>query len=119
MSNKVFFKTPLRCDGASGKIQDILIAPRRIVEVFGDVDNLEETEKVSRVWTFVDHHGKYYEIRDWKCTNVYDPDLPSPDDFWQSNDPTYIDICADVRLPKEDKQEFVQWVISRLNQPQV
>ena len=100
-------------DVMTGSIHDIYVAPKRVMEVFGD--RYEATgQKVSRCWNFVDADGRLYQIRDWKCTSTYEPYLPSPDDFWQSDEPEYIDICSDTRLSDEKKQAFVQWVKSKL-----
>lgn len=62
----------------------IKLNPADIFLFFGDV---EETDgyKVSKEWIF-EYKSRIFCLYDWKETNLYDSNLPSPAEYWAQDE---------------------------------
>ena len=60
------------------------IAPSRLVEKFGEPEEVDEY-KVSGQITLKTRSGIKFYLYDWKCTSLYDYDYQSPQQLWSSN----------------------------------
>lgn len=58
----------------------ISLNPKKLLEAYPNFMEGDEC-KITKEWTF-EVNGKPITLYDWKCTNLYDDDLPSPDNFW-------------------------------------
>jgi len=72
---------------------NVTISPKRLTEVFGQPSE-SDGYKVSGDYTFTSHSGDVFNLYDWKLTNLYDPDLISPEDFWNQTSPITFNIGA-------------------------
>lgn len=67
--------------------------------------------KSSGDWIFESNKGDVFTIYDWKATNLYDPSLPSVDEFRRS--PAQVTFSVGGR---GDVADFLSWVSWRLNE---
>lgn len=67
--------------------------------------------KSSGDWIFESNKGDVFTIYDWKATNLYDPSLPSVDEFRRS--PAQVTFSVGGR---GDVADFLSWVSWRLRE---
>lgn len=84
MSNKIVLNQNASVGGTSFHSVYINVKPSDLFLFFGDSD-ITDDYKVSKEWTF-QFKGMVFTIYDWKSTNLYDRDLPSPEDFWAQDE---------------------------------
>lgn len=93
------------------------IAPANIVLAFGEPTWKANSSnsgdgKVSREYFFKDSEGYITGIWDYKSTELYDNSLPTPTQFWKSNN---LEILSIVGADNEKKNEaFMQWVFNKV-----
>jgi len=96
--------------GSSG-VSGVELSPAKLVEVFGKPDESDEY-KVSGEYTFDTPNGGVITLYDWKATILYDPDYPTPEELWSSDDFDFSMGGDD--LGKQQVSEFKEWIKSRL-----
>lgn len=95
----------------SSRMGEIVVTYADLVLAFGEPSEGDEY-KVSGEWMFFDEDsGAYFAIYDWKCTNLYDADLPSIEQFRSSNRACTFNIGGNHVMPV---QEFINGVKGRI-----
>jgi hypothetical protein len=87
---------------------EIAISPASIVRCFGN-GGTGDNFKVSRQWVF--RKGDLvFTLYDWKSTSLYDPDLWSPEELWQSEH--HFDLHVGSREPatENDVADFIDFL---------
>lgn len=59
----------------------VMLVPKKVVEAFGPGQGCDGY-KISKRWVFA-CDDRVFTLYDWKLTTLYEPDLWSPDEFWQ------------------------------------
>jgi hypothetical protein len=93
-----------------GGMDEIEIAPARVVATFGPPFSRGDEYKISGEWVFLDDAGLVFTLSDWKATSLFDPSFPSPVDYWASQTPDELTISA----VGDDVATFKAWLLSRL-----
>ena len=65
-----------------------------IVRVLGEPLSDDDGYKVSGCWTLTDDNGNVVTLYDWKCSNLYDENLPSVEQFRASTNVTTFNVGA-------------------------
>lgn len=88
-------------------------APADIVRAFGPANvGASGDNKVDREWCFRSREGYGVSVYAYKATSLYADDLPSPSDFWSSED-VYRDLS--VSGPNEHVGEaFIKWAQAKI-----
>jgi len=93
-----------------GGIEEIDVAPARVVEVFGPPPTRGDAYKVSGEYIFRDEVGRVFTLSDWKATSLYDPSFPSPQQYWACAERDELTISA----VDDDVEAFKEWLLVRL-----
>ncbi len=89
---------------------EIEVAPATIVARFGSPRNSDEN-KVSGEFVFADQRGEPFVVHDWKSTSLWEDGLPSPEEFWASDEPQ--ELCIATR--DLDTSVFEEWFAKQLS----
>jgi hypothetical protein len=98
-----------KADGTSLQ-SDLQARYARLVELFGEPDS-GDGYKVSGEWLFESDSGQVVTLYDWKSTDLYDSDLPSPAEFRSRG------WAIDFHVGGNDlatAEQFVAWVERQL-----
>jgi hypothetical protein len=93
-----------------GGMDEIDVAPARVVEVFGSPASRGDGYKISGEFIFCDDAGRVYTLSDWKATNLWDPGFPTPDQYWAGMEPDELTISA----VDDDVAAFKEWLLAQL-----
>lgn len=98
----------------TSRMSDMLVVPSDLVLAFGKPGE-SDGYKVSGEWTFHDEqNGIVFTLYDWKCTSLYDSDLPDPEDLWAMITPVYINIGGNHKGNVEEFKAMIrthiEWV---------
>lgn len=74
--------------------------------------NDEEGSKTSMEWIFKGTDGSVYTIYDYKQTNLYEPDLPSPEALRRSKKPIIWSVGGNE--DRFDVRPFIEWFDAQL-----
>lgn len=86
----------------------ILLPPAGVRRRFGQ-RNDGDGYKVSRQWVFR-KGDMVFTLYDWKCTDVYAPGLPTPDEFWASEEPQELHVGSKSPATTADGVAFAMWL---------
>jgi hypothetical protein len=104
------FKLSQNADTAGIIFRDEIVAvPAVVVKCFGPPARGNGFKK-SGEYVFVDENDQPFVVHDWRATNLFDPDLPSPEEFWAGTEPQ--EFCVVARA--EDTDAFERWFLGRL-----
>jgi hypothetical protein len=98
-----FSLTPDAATTGIGGMDEIEVAPARVVEIFGLPPSHGDV--------FCDELGRVFALSDWKATNLYDKSLPTPANYWARREPDELTISA----LDDDVARFKEWLLSRLD----
>ena len=93
-----------------GDMDEIEVAPARVVAVFGPPPSRGDAYKVSGEYVFRDEAGRVFTLSDWKATSLYDPDFPQPEQYWAGTEPDELAIGA----VDDDVEDFKEWLLEQL-----
>lgn len=88
---------------------ELVAVPARIVKCFGPPGRGDGYKK-SGEYVFTDDQGRPFVVHDWRATNLFDSELPSPAEFWAGEEP--IEFCVVAR--EADTDEFERWFLGRV-----
>jgi hypothetical protein len=95
-------------------LTEIELAPRRLVDLFGQPEEPTET-KLSGLYTFTNEAGDVFTVYDWKATSRYygddDGSWPTPEEFWSEWQPVTLNIGG---RDDSDEDAFTRWLIEQL-----
>lgn len=117
MTTKKTEPEPFTLDGSAplgvGRVGTLHAAPADIVRAFGPANvGASGDNKVDREWLFRSREGHGVSVYAYKATSLYDADLPSPSDFWSSED-VYRGLS--VSGPNERVGEaFIKWAQAKI-----
>lgn len=106
-----FSLNPAADDSSISWMGDLQAAPRELQRVFGPHHNAGDKYKISGQWLFMDEHGNTFAIRDWKSTSFWDPDFPSPLEFWRLKETVEFTLASN----EIDVTMFREWVVEVLS----
>jgi len=69
--------------------------------------------KVSGEYVFIDAEERVFVLHDWKSTSVWEPDFPTPEQFWSSHVPAELSVSS-RDIPTH---VFEQWLRTELRLP--
>ena len=95
-----------------GLIDEVSVAPATLVAVFGKPGKADEY-KVSGEYAFKsDKTNESFRIYDWKVTTLYygenEPNTPTPEEFWLSEEPHDFHIGGPGRLDMASIREALE-----------
>jgi hypothetical protein len=95
-------------------MSEIMVAPMDLILAFGQPGSSDEY-KVSGEYTFHDEESDVvFTMYDWKSTNLYDSDYPSPEELWATTEPIMINIGGNHKGNVEDFKakvlQHIKWV---------
>jgi hypothetical protein len=98
----------------TSRMGEIKVAPMDLILAFGKPGE-SDGYKVSGEYTFHDEEsGVVFTMYDWKMTNLYDSNYPSPEKLWASTKPVTINIGGNHKGNIEEFKrlikEHIQWV---------
>src|SRR5262249_44270162 len=68
--------------------------------------------KISAEYVFIDRNDQPFVVHDWKSTNLWEVGLPTPDEFWASDQPEELSIgTRDL-----DTSEFKRWFLEQIGE---
>ncbi len=82
-----------------------------IVSKFGEPITGDEY-KISGEWIFEGSSGSVFTLYDWKSTNLYDPGLPSVEEFRSCKFKQQFNIGGND-LAREEFSDFLEWLSSK------
>lgn len=92
----------------------VLVAPRHLVDRFGQPRQPSGDGKVSGAYVFIDAAGGNVVVYDWKSTALYnanpEANLLSVREFWESLEPKEFSVSARGWF---DLSVFAQWLGAR------
>lgn len=95
----------------TSRMGEILIAPVDLILAFGQPGE-SDGFKVSGEYTFHDEKSDVvFTMYDWKSTNLYDSEYPSPEELWSMTKPIHINIGGNH---KGDVEEFKRMVLDHI-----
>ena len=87
----------------------IIVSYSQLEALFGKPSRSDEY-KISGEWVFYDDvDGEVFTLYDWKMTSLYDPDLPSVDEFRKNPLPVIFNIGG-----RDSAKEFIAWLESEI-----
>ncbi len=89
---------------------EVLVAPAAVVRRFGK-PSPGEGYKISGEIAFTNDAGEAFVLHDWRATNLYHPEGPTPETFWLSEEPTRLSVSS-LDL---DISEFSEWLAKQLD----
>jgi len=97
------------CACGTHRIEEVLLAPAAIVRCFGNGDPGDEY-KVSRQYVF--RKGDLiFTLYDWKSTDLYEPGLFSPKEFWTLNEAMDLHVGSQEPATRQDVTQFLEWLL--------
>lgn len=101
--------------GYESKIGEVEVFPRRLTEIFGDpIPNPGEPEKITGEYIFIAENGRRYSVHDYRDTNLLDDGVPSPQEFWNKEEPYEFSIGGDHPVDKDELEKFKKWLVDTL-----
>jgi len=102
----------------TSKQDSVCLIYKDIEAVFGMPVEADDY-KVSGQWIFTDDKGNVFTLYDWKETNLYDDDLPSVEEFRNSDELVTFSIGgriidADNNIITNNVDEFKVWLLKTL-----
>jgi len=91
-------------------VDEIEVAPARVVEVFGPPPSRGDECKASGEYIFRDEGGRVFTLSDWKATSLYDSSFPPPEQYWARTEPDDLILNA----VDDDVAAFEEWLLARL-----
>ena len=100
-----------------GRIGTLSVAPKQLVSTFGQPQ--QQGYKVSGLYVFESEDGTVFTVYDYKYTNLYNRDLPTPEEFWNSDEITNFSIGGNDQMVDSDLKiaNFIKWVKEQINVP--
>lgn len=96
-----------RSSNGTSRQGEIRVKYKDLVLAFGETIE-SDGEKVSGEWIFHDEeNGSVFTLYDWKCTNLYDPSLPSVSAFRNSDKPVQFNIGGHSNKDVESFKRFI------------
>jgi hypothetical protein len=93
---------------------EVEVPPALIVRRLGPPSD-GDGYKVSGQYVFADGNGEPFVVHDWKSTNLWDEDFPTPEELWASEEPQELSVSTrDLNTA-----EFEQWFLDQLGWEQV
>ncbi len=85
-----------------------MLAPAAVVRCFGNGGPGDEF-KVTRQWIF--RKGDLlFTLYDWKSTDLYEPGLFTPEEFWDCDVPVDLHIGSKAPATTLDASDFSDWL---------
>lgn len=109
MNNKIYVSQNLDINGSSFHGISITVDPKSLLKVLGDAF-ISDDYKVSREWV-CEYDGEVFTVYDWKQTSLYEPDCPTPDEYWSQS---LVELNIGSRVGGRKEVEFASVLMNEI-----
>ena len=99
--------------GGTWLVGTIFLPPAAVIRCFGKGGCADKC-KVSREYVFC-KGDLIFTLYDWKSTDLYDPALMTPEQFWSMKLPMELHIGSNASSAPADIQHFAEWITSKMS----